>query len=320
MKISVVIPTYNRAHLVTRAVTSALNQSRPPAEVIVVDDGSQDNTREQLAAFGQQIRYIHQPNQGAAVARDRGIQAASSNWIAFLDSDDYWERPYLQQMARVMQVTSERAHLYFADAKVPPSYNADSFWAFRDFAVEGEYEFREDATDWVLMPGQPMSMIVSIINRDAYFACGGFWAEMHNREDTHLFLKLGLGQPICAVACLGATIGEDDLPENRLTGTLAQQPQMGHQYHVMMFDELLTRDIPPKARVSLKYRLARSHYRLAMLNLREMAWMQAAQHMWHSFRADSEVSRQEIWRKFATMTKLIPVPPPLPKQKRNGRV
>lgn len=320
LNISVVIPTYNRAQLVGRAVESVLHQTKPPDEIIVVDDGSEDDTQAQLARFGAQIRCIRQPNQGVAVARDTGVKAAASAWIAFLDSDDIWERQYLQQMTQVVVETAERADLYFADAHVPASYGARTFWECRNFAIEGEYAFCEDGTAWVMMPGQPMSIIVSLIKREAYFACGGFWAEMHNREDTHLFLKLGLGRPLCAVNCLGATVSEDDVPENRLTLRLNQKRKLGHLYHVMMFDELLARDISSEVRCGLEYRLARSHYRLAMLNLREMAWMKAGKHLWRSFRADSEVSRQEIWRKLATMTKLIPMPPPLPNQKRNGRV
>lgn len=90
-RVSVIIPTYNRADLVTRAVRSALAQTFPAHEIIVVDDGSSDNTSQALATFGAQIRYVHQANQGVSKARDRGIQEARGNLIAFLDSDDVWE-------------------------------------------------------------------------------------------------------------------------------------------------------------------------------------------------------------------------------------
>ena len=299
LDISVVIPTYNRAHLITRAVESVLNQTKPPAELIVVDDGSEDDTQGQLKPFVTQIRYIYQPNQGAPVARDNGVKVASSNWVAFLDSDDYWERPYLQQMAQVMVATSHRAHFYFGDVRVPPEYGANSFWAYRGFAIEGEYEMREDATEWVMMPGQPMHLIASIISREAYFACGGFWQPLRYRDDTHLFLKLGLGGPVCAVANIGAAFTQDEDPENRLTPTMAQRSVRGHIYQVMMLEELLARKLAPAVHQRLQWRLAKGHYSLARLYLRKGAWKTAVSHLWRSWQIDPKVSQQHIYRKLA---------------------
>ncbi len=296
--ISVVIPTYNRAHLVTRAVESVLNQTKPPAEIIVVDDGSQDDTRQQLAVFKKQVRYIHQPNQGAPVARDTGVKAASANWVAFLDSDDFWERPYLQQMAQAIVATSERAHFYFANASVPPSYGAETFWAYRGFTIDGEYECREDATEWVMMPGQPMHLIASIINREAYFACGGFWAPLRYRDDTHLYFKLGLGGPACAVAIVGAAFTQDEAAENRLTPAMARRSIQGYIYQIMMLEDLLARDITPSVRHRLQQRLAKGHYSLARLSLRRREWKTAVSHLWRSWQIDPKVGQQQILRKF----------------------
>ncbi|MGI9319081.1 MAG: glycosyltransferase family 2 protein, partial [bacterium] len=74
MEISVIIPTWNRADLVQRAVSSALNQTREPKEVIVVDDGSDDDTRERLAADFPQARVLAQSNKGVSAARNHGIK------------------------------------------------------------------------------------------------------------------------------------------------------------------------------------------------------------------------------------------------------
>lgn len=85
---SVVIPTYNRAHLVRCSIDSVLAQTHPAAEIIVVNDGSRDNTLDVLREYGAKIRIIDQPNGGLSAARNAGIQAARSEWIAFLDDDD----------------------------------------------------------------------------------------------------------------------------------------------------------------------------------------------------------------------------------------
>jgi len=87
-QISVVIPTYNRAQVVRNAIESVLAQTRPAAEIIVVDDGSKDDTREVLASYGNRIKAISQENGGLSAARNTGIRAASSEWVAFLDDDD----------------------------------------------------------------------------------------------------------------------------------------------------------------------------------------------------------------------------------------
>jgi len=88
--VSVVIPTYNRAGEVSAAVASALSQTYRPIEVIVVDDGSTDDTEAEIRAFGREVVYIKQANGGAASARNRGVAEARGEFIALLDSDDVW--------------------------------------------------------------------------------------------------------------------------------------------------------------------------------------------------------------------------------------
>ena len=88
--VSVVIPSYNYGRFVTEAVESALRQTWPPLEVIVVDDGSTDDTRSRLAPFHDRVRYVHQENRGLSAARNTGIRHAVGEWVALLDADDLW--------------------------------------------------------------------------------------------------------------------------------------------------------------------------------------------------------------------------------------
>lgn len=88
--VSVVIPTYNRAGMVTAAVDAALSQAYAPLEIIVVDDGSTDDTREVLAAYQDRIALLAQSNRGVSAARNRGVRHAAGEFVAFLDSDDLW--------------------------------------------------------------------------------------------------------------------------------------------------------------------------------------------------------------------------------------
>lgn len=87
---SVILPTYNRAWIVEKAIDSVLGQDFTPFELIVVDDGSIDGTPDLLAAYGNRIRVIRQENRGVSAARNAGIRAARGSLIALLDSDDQW--------------------------------------------------------------------------------------------------------------------------------------------------------------------------------------------------------------------------------------
>jgi glycosyltransferase involved in cell wall biosynthesis len=102
MSVSVIIPSYNSAEVVGDAVESALNQSTPPGEIIVVDDGSTDETRTTIGRYGPKVRYIYQNNQGVAAARNRGIREARGEFVAFLDADDVWHPCKLERQVDVM--------------------------------------------------------------------------------------------------------------------------------------------------------------------------------------------------------------------------
>lgn len=107
--VTAIIPTYNRAWLVRDSITSLLTQTVPPLEIIVVDDGSSDNTGEVIASFGDKVRHITQPNGGAAAARNTGIKLAQGDLITFLDHDDLC-------LPRALEARIER----FQDPSAPP--------------------------------------------------------------------------------------------------------------------------------------------------------------------------------------------------------
>ncbi len=100
--VTAVIPTYNRANIVTQAVDSVLNQTYGNLELIVVDDGSTDDTPAALARYGNRIRVLRQDNAGPAAARNRGIAAARGEFVAFLDSDDLWLPSKLERQVALL--------------------------------------------------------------------------------------------------------------------------------------------------------------------------------------------------------------------------
>jgi glycosyltransferase involved in cell wall biosynthesis len=88
--ISVIVPTYNGMPYVVEAIDSILAQAYDPVEVIVVDDGSTDDTASVVQVYGEAVRYYHQPNSGTSTARNQGVRLAHGEWLAFLDADDLW--------------------------------------------------------------------------------------------------------------------------------------------------------------------------------------------------------------------------------------
>jgi hypothetical protein len=218
--ISAVIPSYNRAHLVARAITSVLNQSLLPAEIIIVDDGSTDDTEQAVRRFGDRVRYIRQENGGGARARNRGVQEAAYGWVAFLDSDDVWTRTHLESIALAIGSTKGAAAFYFDDMVLPDSPEI-TWWELGGFFLQADHILVPDASEWVLREYQPMMLQTTVCNREIFQEEGGLWEVLRNAHDTHFFLKIGIGRPACAVRGRGCVQTADAPGATRLTsGTM----------------------------------------------------------------------------------------------------
>ncbi|MDF1584743.1 MAG: glycosyltransferase family 2 protein [Methyloprofundus sp.] len=107
MKISAIIPAYNSQDFILDAIQSIQNQTHPVDEIIVIDDGSTDNTRLILASKANDIKYIKQKNQGPSAARNTGIKAAQGDWIAFLDADDQWLPDKIEKQLIILEKSPE---------------------------------------------------------------------------------------------------------------------------------------------------------------------------------------------------------------------
>lgn len=270
-QITALVPTYNRARLLPRALGSILNQTCPPHEIVIVDDGSTDNTREIVAGFGDRVRYIYQENAGVAVARHQAVMAAQTEWVAFLDSDDVWKPDHLERISDAIIATKARANLYFADTRRPKTDGEVMQWQLSDLSISGRHEFFEDGSEWVMKRRQPMMLQSTVLKRSAYITSGGFYAPLRTREDTHLFLKLGLNQPVCAVTGGGAEMTDDDIAQNRLTIN-AHRTSRHAAMSILMYQELMDYfdgQLTPEQQDILSLRLADSYLGVARAAWRE---------------------------------------------------
>ena len=106
-KVSVIIPTYNREEFITETINSVLNQTYKDFEIIVVDDGSTDNTKQKLESFKSKIKLIEQKNSERAIARNNGVKNSKGKYLAFLDSDDIWIKNKLEKQVELLDSKPE---------------------------------------------------------------------------------------------------------------------------------------------------------------------------------------------------------------------
>jgi glycosyltransferase involved in cell wall biosynthesis len=119
MQVSVVIPTFNRAYCIKRAIMSALSQGVYQTEVIVIDDGSEDDTESVVGNIvDARLKYIKKTNGGVSSARNVGLDVATGSLLAFLDSDDYWPENYLEKMVSALEAHPQHVLAYCMTAYV----------------------------------------------------------------------------------------------------------------------------------------------------------------------------------------------------------
>jgi glycosyltransferase involved in cell wall biosynthesis len=268
--VSVVIPTYNRSHLILRALTSVLAQTVPPREIIVVDDGSTDDTLRILGTLGDRLRVLTQPNAGGAAARNRGISEATTDWVAFLDSDDVWTPDHLARLCAAIAATGGAADLYFDDMQHQTPGGLESRWGRSEFSIEPPHLRVRDATAWAMREHQPMMLQTSVVRRARLVELGGFWERLRTAHDTHMFFRLCIDRPACAVAGTGATQMEDDAPHNRLT--IKSGPvKLGRWRNTALLHEDILEKYPHLSgeyRKLLRRRVSTAYWRLSRLSWR----------------------------------------------------
>jgi len=180
-KFSVVIPTYNRTATIGRAIESALAQTYPHVEVILVNDGSTDHTEDVIQRYYDRINYISRPNRGSASARNRGISEATGNYIAFLDSDDSW---YPEKLERVTAAIHEHpeAGLFFSDSNVLDR-NGRLMWVHRCPHIIGNAYQAFLESDFV-------STSAVVVRRSCFDVVGMFSESLTGCEDWDMWIRL----------------------------------------------------------------------------------------------------------------------------------
>src|SRR5258708_444396 len=184
-QVSVVIPAYNYAHFLTEAIASALAQTRTDFELIVVDDGSTDNTPEVCArCTDPRVRTVRQPNAGLSAARNTGIREARFPYVAFLDADDRWEPEFLSAVFREFHRLGP-AFLAVGTACSRMDASGEPLAPPRqNFLHTSELT----AASFCLR-NRPLSSSV-VVRRDVFEECGGFDLSLRSSEDRDMWIRL----------------------------------------------------------------------------------------------------------------------------------
>lgn len=201
---SVLIPTYNRELLLKRAIDSVLQQSHSEYELIVIDDGSTDGTAEVVRSYsaqvGSRIRYEWQTNNGKSVALNRGLAVASANWVAFLDSDDYWAPNKLELQARAIRRYGSESGACFTDARYLNNPHLSMTAFERDLKHYAQDEgLILDPTALVLSGNHGIFMPTLVADRRVVLATGPFDPQLRVSQDTDYLFRLSLRTAFCYV-------------------------------------------------------------------------------------------------------------------------
>lgn len=185
--VTVIIPTYNRMERLRHALRSVLTQSALPAEVIVVDDGSCDETGVMVRREFPSVRYVYQENRGVSAARNTGLGLATQEWIGLLDSDDEW---LPQKLEKQLLALSKAPSFRFC--------HTDEQWIRKGRRVNAMKKHSKP-DGWIFPQCLPLCCVSPssvLIHRDVFDAIGGFDEELLACEDYDLWLRIALKYPV----------------------------------------------------------------------------------------------------------------------------
>ena len=211
-RVSVIIPAYNAAWCVRRAVDSVLAQSFRDYELIVVDDGSQDETAAILASYGDALRVVSKPNGGLSSARNAGIAAARGEFVAFLDADDWWLPAKLARQVALMDARPDLLFCATASGVQTPTGERLADWrcgAADDSALASIF-----ATN-AHVAGSGSAVLAK---RAAFARAGGFDESLRSLEDIDMWMRLAA---LGGFACIDEALAVIEKSANSMSGNLA---------------------------------------------------------------------------------------------------
>lgn len=188
-QISIILPTYNRAYCISRSVESVLDQTYLAWELLVVDDGSTDDTEKIVAAYAETDERVHYHrqvhNRGVSAARNEGIRQAHYEYIAFQDSDDIWRKDKLEKQMEVFKECSKTGLVYCAMQGTGQDGSE-----IRIPSNEIDQQLLQGNLYGLLLQGNVIGAPTVVVRRECLQKCGGFDESLSCLEDWELFLRI----------------------------------------------------------------------------------------------------------------------------------
>lgn len=171
MKLSVIIPTYNRAHILCEAIESVLEQKDPDTEIVIVNDGSSDNTDDVVKRYGSSVIYIRKENGGLSSARNKGVEKSRGDWLVFLDDDDVMLPGRLESVKKAAQLYPT-AICHMCDAIIELEDRDVNLFELRSIVMHGDIVYVTEPLEYVLR--QCCFAWNVAVRRDVFERVGGF--------------------------------------------------------------------------------------------------------------------------------------------------
>ena len=192
---SVVVPLYNKGPYIGEAVDSVLRQTYGRLELILVDDGSTDGSASVVNAWQDpRLRLLNQPNRGPGAARNRGIDGARGEWVAFLDADDFWHPRFLERALSFTEAHREVGAVFCGISTIPGGEDILRHMPRRDVVVPDYFH------SVLLNRGSGMTSSSTLVRRATLRAIGGFREDVRRGEDGDMWARIAWSVPVGYVA------------------------------------------------------------------------------------------------------------------------
>jgi len=291
MKISAIIPAYNSQDFILDAIKSIQNQTHPIDEIIVIDDGSTDNTQQLIQSQTKNIIYLKQDNQGPSAARNAGIKLAKGDWIAFLDADDQWTSDRIEKQLDALSLSPE-LHLLAGDMqeidldnKVITQSVLAKHSLLEPFQINQSRPIHNALAQLVTKNFIPTGTV--LVKRSTVLEAGLFNINIRFGEDLELWAKIAAKHPI---TCLPEILMLRRLHQQNATNATAAM--LADLVNVMQSISLYAQDTLSKQNINSNKLVAEAWNNLGYWNFVNHDYQQAKQAFWNAL--NKKINKRSI--------------------------
>ena len=232
IQFSIIMPNYNKSQYLSFSIESVLEQTYPFFELIIIDDGSLDDSVRIIESYkDSRIMLIKQENSGAAAARNNGIKNARFNFVAFLDSDDIWLPHFLEKMVSLINSFPDAGAYSCAffkekiDADNLKKYDRIKCLDSKDYIIDNYY-------DSVLNGTEAMTASTTVVRKTVFELCGLFPVGLKNWEDFDMWIRIALYSKVCYTTCICAVYNDVPNSASRNRENLHAPVFDDYRYHI----------------------------------------------------------------------------------------